>query len=128
MLTNHTTIDTVHGIIDLYWTDEEIIMTYRKDAGDVMIEIELPTNSEVRRARVERVLGINPFNPYDRSPTEVEVESLEADGLTRESFETAERCTICTGYIFVGDKLGPSKEAHYGCERREFLERFNGFH
>lgn len=46
----------------------------------------LPSRGEMRR-RVRSVLGDYEFNPWDRSPTAVEAESLIADGLTRERFE-----------------------------------------
>jgi len=48
---------------------------------------ELPSREE-RRRRVRRVLGGFEFNPWDRDPTEAEAESLVADGLTRERFES----------------------------------------
>lgn len=46
----------------------------------------LPSRGEMRR-RVRSVLGDYEFNPWERSPTPVEAESLIADGLTRERFE-----------------------------------------
>jgi transcriptional regulator with XRE-family HTH domain len=42
---------------------------------------------EERRQRVVRVLGSDPFNPWDRDPTPAEERSLLADGLTRERFQ-----------------------------------------
>jgi len=48
----------------------------------------MPATREERRRRVERVLGRDAFNPWDRDPTPVEAESLLADGLTRERFES----------------------------------------
>jgi transcriptional regulator with XRE-family HTH domain len=47
-----------------------------------------PVTREERRRRVERVLGRDAFNPWDRDPAPVEAESLLADGLTRERFES----------------------------------------
>lgn len=49
-------------------------------------EITDEEERQIRRERVEKVLGKNPFNPYDRNPTEAEIKSLERDGLTREFF------------------------------------------
>jgi transcriptional regulator with XRE-family HTH domain len=46
-------------------------------------------STEVRRARLRRVLGTYVFNPWDRDPTDAEARSLVADGLTREQFEGA---------------------------------------
>lgn len=40
-----------------------------------------------RRQRVRRALGDYVFDPWDRAPTAAEARSLEADGLTRESFQ-----------------------------------------
>ena len=48
----------------------------------------LPSRQEMRR-RVRKVLGDTVFNPWDRSPSPAEAESLNADGLTRERFESA---------------------------------------
>ena len=48
----------------------------------------LPRRSELRR-RVREGLGSYEFNPWDRSPTPAEAESLNADGLTRERFESS---------------------------------------
>lgn len=45
-----------------------------------------PSRAE-RRRRIRSALGEYEFNPWDRSPTEAEAESLIADGLTRERFE-----------------------------------------
>ncbi len=50
---------------------------------------QLPSRGEMRR-RVRSVLGDYEFNPWERSPTEVEAESLISDGLTRERFEGKE--------------------------------------
>jgi transcriptional regulator with XRE-family HTH domain len=47
-----------------------------------------PVTREERRRRVERVLGRDAFNPWDRDPAPVEAESLLVDGLTRERFES----------------------------------------
>ena len=41
-----------------------------------------------RRWRVERTLGKDAFNPWDRNPEPPEAESLLADGLTRERFKS----------------------------------------
>jgi transcriptional regulator with XRE-family HTH domain len=46
-----------------------------------------PPDRDERRRRVERVLGPDPFNPWDRDPSPVERAGLLADGLTRERFE-----------------------------------------
>jgi hypothetical protein len=89
MLTNHTTVDTPHGIIDIYWTEDDIIVTWRDNENSSPLEIEVGSK-EIRRKRVERILGDYEFNPYDRNPTDVEIENLEADGLTREFFENKE--------------------------------------
>jgi transcriptional regulator with XRE-family HTH domain len=48
----------------------------------------LPSRQE-RRRRVRQVLGNTVFNPWDRSPSPAEAESLNADGLTRERFESS---------------------------------------
>ena len=40
-----------------------------------------------RRRRVRLVLGDYRFDPWERRPSKVEAQSLEADGLTRERFE-----------------------------------------
>jgi transcriptional regulator with XRE-family HTH domain len=48
----------------------------------------IPSRQELRR-RVRQVLGDIVFNPWDRSPTPAEAESLNADGLTRGRFESA---------------------------------------
>ena len=45
-----------------------------------------PSRAELRR-RVRQALGQAEFNPWDRSPSPAEAESLNADGLTRERFE-----------------------------------------
>lgn len=45
-------------------------------------------SSQERRRRVERALGKDAFNPWDRNPAPPEVESLLADGLTRERFDS----------------------------------------
>jgi transcriptional regulator with XRE-family HTH domain len=42
-----------------------------------------------RRWRVERTLGKDAFNPWDRNPEPPEAESLLADGLTRERFKSS---------------------------------------
>jgi transcriptional regulator with XRE-family HTH domain len=42
---------------------------------------------EERRRRVRLVLGDYRFDPWERRPSKVEAQSLEADGLTRERFE-----------------------------------------
>jgi transcriptional regulator with XRE-family HTH domain len=47
-----------------------------------------PATSQERRRRVESALGKDAFNPWDRNPAPPEVESLLADGLTRERFES----------------------------------------
>jgi len=49
---------------------------------------EAPASREERRRRVERVLGANAFDPWERDPAPAEVRSLLADGLTRERFES----------------------------------------
>ena len=46
-----------------------------------------PSRAE-RRRRVRRVLGRYEFNPWDRNPTPAEAESLIADGLTPERFQS----------------------------------------
>ena len=79
-------INTSHGIVDIFWTDEEIIMTWRDNDKDIPVEMELPSR-KIRAERVRRVLGDYRFNPYDRNPTDAEIDSLEADGITRESFD-----------------------------------------
>jgi hypothetical protein len=83
---NHSTIYTSHGLLDVYWTDEEFIVTWRDEPSDLPTEVELPSR-ELRQERVRKVLGDYVFNPYDRNPTEAEIESLEADGITKDSFE-----------------------------------------
>jgi transcriptional regulator with XRE-family HTH domain len=45
-----------------------------------------PSRAELSR-RVRSALGEYEFNPWDRSPSAAEAESLIADGLTRERFE-----------------------------------------
>lgn len=47
-----------------------------------------PLSRKERKERVRRVLGDDPFDPWDRNPTVVEQESLLADGLTRERFSS----------------------------------------
>ena len=89
MSTNHATVDTGHGILDIYWTDDDVIMTWRDTYDDAPVEIDLPSR-EIRAKRVRRVLGDYRFNPYDRNPTDVEIESLEADGILRELFKDEE--------------------------------------
>jgi transcriptional regulator with XRE-family HTH domain len=45
-----------------------------------------PSRKELRR-RVRLALGDYEFNPWERSPSAAEADSLIADGLTRERFE-----------------------------------------
>ena len=47
----------------------------------------VPSREELRD-RVRRVLGDRGFDPWERNPTDVEAESLIADGLTRERFQS----------------------------------------
>jgi len=89
MPTNHTTVDTGRGILDIYWTEDDIVMTWRDTSSDLPVEIDLPSR-EIRVRRVRKVLGDYRFNPYDRSPTEAEIESLEADGILEELFKDEE--------------------------------------
>jgi transcriptional regulator with XRE-family HTH domain len=51
-------------------------------------ETRLPTLAE-RRRRVRNALGDYVFNPWDRNPTPAEARTLEADGLTRDRFDSA---------------------------------------
>jgi len=46
-----------------------------------------PVPAREARGRIEAALGPDPFNPWDRGPSDVEERSLLADGLTRERFE-----------------------------------------
>jgi transcriptional regulator with XRE-family HTH domain len=47
---------------------------------------ESPASKEELRRRVEKGLGADAFNPWDRDPTSAEQRSLIADGLARERF------------------------------------------
>lgn len=48
-------------------------------------------SADARRALVRSVLGPGRFNPWDRSPTQVEADLLERAGLSREHFERSKR-------------------------------------
>lgn len=48
--------------------------------------VQSPSRAQLRQ-RVRRALGDAEFNPWARSPSPAEIESLKADGLTRERFE-----------------------------------------
>jgi transcriptional regulator with XRE-family HTH domain len=69
-----------------------IVDRYAQAIGKPIIlvfgELRAPVTSQERRKRVERALGKDAFNPWDRNPAPPEVESLLADGLTRERFES----------------------------------------
>lgn len=70
----------------------EVVDRFARAIGTpVSIVFGLPDvapTSEERRRRVERALGKDPFNPWDRNPTPAEQRSLLADGLTRERFQS----------------------------------------
>lgn len=51
-------------------------------------EARLPDRAE-RRRRLRRALGRVELNPWERNPTPLEAEILEAEGLTRDRFEGA---------------------------------------
>lgn len=69
----------------------DVVDRYARAVGSVVPiyfgASDVPAPQE-RRRRVERVLGADPFNPWDRDPTPAEERSLLADGLTRERFES----------------------------------------
>jgi transcriptional regulator with XRE-family HTH domain len=46
-----------------------------------------PLSPAERRRRLRRALGDVEFNPWERSPSPAEAQSLISDGLTRERFE-----------------------------------------
>ena len=60
--------------------EQPITVTFGKDAP-------LP-DVRTRKERVRRVLGDYVFDPWQRSPSSAEVKSLEADGITRDRFES----------------------------------------
>jgi transcriptional regulator with XRE-family HTH domain len=62
-----------------------------------------------RRQRVRRATGNYVFNPWDRSPSEAEVKSLIADGLTREYFEGQE---ATVGVLYL-DRLRQATVSDY---------------
>lgn len=67
----------------------EVLERYALGIGEpIALVFGAPSEASIdqRRRRVQRVLGEEPFNPWDRDPTPVEQRSLTADGLTRERF------------------------------------------
>jgi transcriptional regulator with XRE-family HTH domain len=55
-----------------------------------LVRPSAPLSDRQRRDRVRRALEGRVFDPWDREPTLAEARSLEADGLTRERFESEE--------------------------------------
>lgn len=45
-------------------------------------------DSRTRKKRVRQALGDYVFDPWQRSPSSAEIKSLEADGMTRDRFES----------------------------------------
>ena len=45
-------------------------------------------NTRTRKKRIRQALGDYVFDPWQRSPSSAEVKSLEADGMTRDRFQS----------------------------------------
>lgn len=74
-------------------------------------------SSQERRRRVERALGKDAFNPWDRNPAPPEVESLLADGLTRERFDSQRTAGVEDLYL---DRIRQTTMYPPGSEPTEF--------
>jgi transcriptional regulator with XRE-family HTH domain len=56
----------------------------------VILAVQPADASESKATRVRRALGDYVFNPWDRNPTPIEQQLLEARGMSREHFEGEE--------------------------------------
>ena len=78
-------IESGRNLPTLLWLDRFARATRRPFDLSFGAPNEAPTRSELR-GRVRALLGDEPFDPWERSPTPAEAKSLESDGLTRDRF------------------------------------------